>query len=191
MSLLDAEVSNPQEGGPSFSKMHRLYRGIWSLVWGMLGRWTPIPFHGWRRLLLNAFGANIHPTAKVYPGVDIWYPANLKMAKYACLATDVNCYCMDRIELGAYALVSQGAYLCGGTHDIDDSAFQLLTKPIIIEENAWIAAGAFVGPGVIVGEGAVLGARAVSFRDLEAYTVYAGNPAKPIRKRKRNGARTR
>jgi putative colanic acid biosynthesis acetyltransferase WcaF len=188
MSLLDAKLSNPREGGPSFSVKHRLTRLAWAVVWNGLGSWTPVPLHGWRRFLLRLFGAGLHGTAKVYPGVRVWYPANLSMAQHACLASGVNCYCMDRIEIGAYALVSQGAHLCGGTHDIDDPHFQLKTKPISIGDNAWVAAEAFVGPGVKVGEGAVLGARAVAFRDLQPFTVYAGNPARPLRQRKSNGA---
>nr|WP_246091662.1 hypothetical protein [Rhizobium smilacinae] len=90
---------------------------------------------------------------------------------------------MDRIYIGRYALVSQNAHLCGGTHDIDNPEFQLYTRPIVISDNSWIAAEAFVGPGVVVGEGAVLGARAVTMRSLDAWTVYVGNPAKPLRAR--------
>jgi putative colanic acid biosynthesis acetyltransferase WcaF len=85
--------------------------------------------------------------------------------------------------LEEFSTVSQGAHLCSGTHDIDDPHFQLITRPITIGKTAWIAADAFVGPGVTVGEGAVLGARAVAMRDLEAWMVYSGNPAQPIRRR--------
>jgi len=106
------------------------------------------------------------------------------MHEHACLAPGVNCYCMDRIELGPYSLVSQGAYLCGGTHDVDDPNFQLQTKPIYLGPNSWVAAEAFVGPGVNVGEGAVLGARSVAFKDLQPFTIYVGNPAKALRTRK-------
>lgn len=105
------------------------------------------------------------------------------MSAYSCLGRDVTCYCMDRIELGIHATVSQGAHLCTGTHDVDHADFQLVTMPIVVGANAWIAAEAFVGPGVTVGEGAVLGARAVTFRNLEPWTIYAGNPARKLRRR--------
>jgi len=90
---------------------------------------------------------------------------------------------MAPISLGSYALVSQGAYLCAGTHDVDDPNFQLVTKPILIGNNAWVAAEAFVGPGVTIGNGAVLGARAVTFKNLDDGVIYVGNPARSVRKR--------
>jgi putative colanic acid biosynthesis acetyltransferase WcaF len=95
---------------------------------------------------------------------------------------------MDRVTLGEHAIVSQGAYLCGGTHDIDSDDFQLVVKPINIGANAWVAANAFVGPGVTIGERAVLGAEAVTFKNLDAGMVYAGNPAVWLRKRLGNSA---
>jgi putative colanic acid biosynthesis acetyltransferase WcaF len=85
--------------------------------------------------------------------------------------------------MGPYALVSQDAELCAGTHDIDDDYFQLVARPITLGRRSWIAAGAFVGPGVTVGDGAVLGARAVTVKSLAPLTVYAGNPARPLRAR--------
>ncbi len=175
-------------GGPSFSLQNRLIRVLWRAAWFTLASWTPPQFRAWRRALLRAFGARVAPTADIYSSVRIWLPSNLEMGEYANLGPRVNCYCMDKITLGAYASASQGAHLCAGTHDIDDPYFQLMTKPITIGDNAWIAAEAFVGPGVRIGEGAVLAARAVTFSDLDPNMVYVGNPAKPIRRRTVRGA---
>lgn len=183
MKPLDAKTSNPRLGGPSFPVRNRLFRLAWKFVWALLGRWTPVPLFVWRRFLLRCFGARIDPTARIYPGVEVWYPPNLTVAAHACLGRDVTCYNMDRIELGAHATVSQGAHLCTGTHDVDSADFQLVIRPIVVGANAWIAAEAFVGPGVTIGEGAVLGARAVTFRNLDPWTIYAGNPARKLRRR--------
>lgn len=181
---LDASLNRPRDGGVSYPLRHRLLRFVWGGVWGLLGATSPTPFFGWRRFLLRLFGAQIAASAKVYPSVRIWYPPNLEMAEWSCMAPRVNCYSMAPIRLGAYALVSQGAHLCAGTHDIDDPNFQLVVKPVTVEANAWVAAEAFVGPGVTVGAGAVLGARSVLFRDLAPLAVAAGNPAQTIRQRR-------
>lgn len=184
---LDASRTRPLEGGPSFPLRHRLRRLVWGLVWGCLGIWTPSPCHAWRRLLLRLFGARLAATAKVYPGVKVWDPKNLAMESFSCLGRDVNCYAMAPVTIRRYAVVSQGAHLCAGTHDVDDADFQLQVRPIVIGERAWIAAEAFVGPGVTVGDGAVLGARAVLMKDLAAWSIAVGNPARVIRLRRRSG----
>lgn len=123
------------------------------------------------------------PGARVYGSASVWYPPNLTMGRNAVIGWKVNVYCQGPITLGDFAIVSQFTHLVSGTHDIDNPGFQLLIKPIHIGDHAWVAANAFVGPGVTVGEGAVLGAGGVAFKDLEPWTVYAGNPAQPIRKR--------
>jgi len=185
VSILDAATHRPSDGGPSFSLGHRAYRAAWTLAWMLLAAWTPPFLNPWRRILLRLFGARIAGTARIAASARIWYPANLEMGEQTCIGPRVDCYSMARITLGAYALVSQGAHLCAGTHDIDHSNFQLNAAPIVLGPRSWVAADAFVGPGVTLGEGAVLGARAVAFGDLEPWTVYIGNPMREIRKRKR------
>lgn len=155
------------------------------MCWGLVAAWTPPPFHAWRRFVLHLFGARIASTARVYGPVHIWDPRQLEVMEHAVIGPGAIIYCMAPIRIGAGAVISQRAHLCAGTHDVDDPHFQLVARPIDIGPQAWIAAEAFVGPGVSVGEGAVLGARGVTAKSLEPWTIYAGNPARPLRKRRR------
>lgn len=165
------------EGAASFPLRHRLLRLAWNVAWKLLASWTPAPLHRWRIFLVNLFGGHLDPHCFLYGSVRIWYPPYLTMARAATLGPGVECYTMGPIEIGAYAVVSQRAFLCTGTHNIHNANFQIGARPIRIGADAWIAAEAFVGPGVTVGEGAVLAARGVAFRDLAPWTVYQGNPA--------------
>lgn len=181
--LLDGHAARAWQGGPSFTRRNRLYRLVWSITWLLLARWTPPPLRGWRRLLLRLFGAQVAPTANVYASVRIWSPANLSIADHAAIGPGAIVYSMAPVTIGAFAVISQRAHLCAGTHDIEDPGFPLVARPITIGARAWIAAEAFVGPGVTVGEGTVLGARGCAMRDLAPWTVYLGNPATPLRDR--------
>lgn len=180
---LDAWQTNPLEGGPSFTLSNRLFRIGWNLTWKLLASWTPRSFRGWRHFLLRLFGAQLGYGSDVRGSATVWYPPHLHMADRVLLAERVTCYNMAPIYIGQGALVSQGAHLCAGTHDIHGPTFQLIARPIKIGARAWIAAEAFVGPGVEVGEGAVLGARGVAFSALEPWGVYAGNPARRLKRR--------
>lgn len=178
--LLDASISKPLEGGASYTFGHRFRRLVWSVTWALVARWTPPNFSPWRIFLLRLFGAKVDRTAAVAASTRIWYPPNLTMRCHATLGPEVNCYNMAEIEIGDGAIVSQGAFLCCGSHNIRDAHFQLTTKPIKIEARSWVCAEAFVGPGVVVGEGAVLAARGAAFRSLDPWSVYVGNPASKV-----------
>jgi putative colanic acid biosynthesis acetyltransferase WcaF len=180
----DLPIDRPIEGGPSFSLGLRVRRVIWSVVWTCLASWTPPQFSPWRILLLKLFGARIHPGAAVAASVRVWLPRNLELGLRAALGPGVDCYNMAPIKIGARSVVSQRAFLCAGTHDISDEMFPLRVRPIVIGDDVWIASEAFVGPGVHVGNGCVLGARACAFEDLNDWTVYRGNPAAIVKRRR-------
>lgn len=168
----------------SLSRKHQVIRLVWSIVWPISTWFLPRSLGmGWKRMLLRMFGAHIAPTANVYSSAKIYYPANLWMDDYSCLASDVDCYNVAPIHIRTQATISQGAYLCTASHDITDPLHHLITAPITINESAWVAAGAFVGMGVTIGEGAVVGARACVFKDVEPWTIVGGNPAMVIKKR--------
>jgi putative colanic acid biosynthesis acetyltransferase WcaF len=96
----------------------------------------------------------------------------------------VEIYNPGEVELGHHTIVSQDAYLCGATHDYNSPDFTYLKKQIRTEPYTWICARAIVLPGVKCGEGSVLGAGSVRSEDMEAWMVYAGNPAILIKPRK-------
>lgn len=172
-------------GRATFSLPHRLVRLLFGVVWLLLARWTLPQMRRWRVAVLRAFGAQVAWSAMVYPSARIWWPANLVMGEEAVIGPRTTIYSMDRIVLGRRVVVSQGAHLCAGSHDIHSPGFALKTRPIALGDHAWICAEAFVGPGVNVGEGAVLGARGVAFEALAPWAVYAGNPAQ-FRSTRRN-----
>lgn len=181
-------MSDPQRIGPSrrspFSPGHLAARGAWSLVQAALFRPSPRIFHRWRNLLLRLFGAKLHSTARVYGRARVWAPWNLEMGEGSCIADDVDVYSADRIVIGPHATVSQHSHLCAASHDFEDAAHPLTIAPIVIGARCWVAADVFVGPGVSIGEGTVVGARSSVFKDLPAWSVAMGAPARVVRPRR-------
>ena len=170
---------------PAFSTGNRARRVLWSLCWLLLYRLSPRPFHGWRSALLRLFGATMGPNCHFYPGSKVWAPWNLVCADQVTAGDGAEIYNPAPIRLGSHAILSQGAFLCGATHDYDDPDFPLLAYSMEVEAYAWICARAAVAPGVHVGEGAVLGLGSVATRTLEPWTVYAGSPAVRVKDRRR------
>jgi putative colanic acid biosynthesis acetyltransferase WcaF len=162
---------------------NKLGRVAWAGVWALFYRPSPKPLHAWRRFLLRLFGARIAPHAYPHASARIWAPWNLEMGEYSCLSHQVDCYCVAPVRIGAHATVSQYTYLCTATHDVEAPDMPLLTAPIVIGEGAWVTADVFVGPGVTIGEGAVVGVRSTVLKDVEPWTIVAGNPARFLKKR--------
>jgi putative colanic acid biosynthesis acetyltransferase WcaF len=133
----------------------------------------------------RAFGAKLGVNCHVYPAASIWAPWNLICEDAVGIADGAVIYNPAPIRLGSHCVISQQAYLCGATHDFDDPAFPMRSLPIRVGAYAWICARATVCAGRHVGDGAVLGLGAIATRDLEPWTVYAGNPARALRVRRR------
>ena len=162
---------------------NKLGRAIWHIVWLLLYRPTPRLMHPWRSMLLRLFGAKIGKAVHPYPSSRVWAPWNLEMGDHACLSEHVDCYCVDKICIGANSTVSQYSFLCTASHDYSQTSMPLVTAPIQIGNHVWITADVFVGPGVTIGDGTVVTARSSVYNDLASWMVAKGNPATSYKKR--------
>ncbi len=160
----------------------KVLRVIWNVVWLLLFRTTPrgTIFRAWRVFLLRGFGATLGEGCYILPTCKIWQPWRLEMGDYSWLSQNVDCYAVDQIKIGKQSIVSQDAFLCTASHDITSPIMELTTKPIVIEDQVWVCARAIVMPGVTLHEGCVVAAGAVVTKDVPAWTVVGGNPARVI-----------
>lgn len=138
---------------------------------------------GFKCWVLRCFKAEIGKGVRVKPGVKIKFPWRLIVGDFVWLGEECWIDNVAMVKIGNHSCISQGVYLCTGNHDWNDLSFQLIDKPIFIEEECWIAAKAIVGPGVTIRRGAVLGLGSVTSQSLEPMIIYAGNPAVEIKKR--------
>jgi putative colanic acid biosynthesis acetyltransferase WcaF len=168
-----------------FPRRDILLRMCWALVEGSLFRWSPRPWHGFRARLLKLFGAQIAEPRQVviFPTVKITFPWLLRMAPRSMIGRHVTIYNLATVTFEYGANISQNCHVCAGTHEFNDWSMPLVTKPITIGRNAWVAADVFVGPGVTIGELAVIGARSVVIKDMPAHMICAGNPCRPLKPR--------
>ena len=81
----------------------------------------------------------------------------------------------DRVQIGPHVSIHDNAF-----HDLYDRNKIPGSKPVIIEDDAWLASKCTVLPGVRIGRGAVVGAHALVTGDVEPFTVVGGVPAQPI-----------
>lgn len=95
-----------------------------------------------------------------------------------------NCNFVDdtSIVIGKKVLFGPGVTIATTSHPIHpDYRDYMYAKPVYIEDNCWIGAGAIIGPGVTIGKNSVIGAGSVVTKDIPADSVAVGNPCRVIR----------
>ena len=168
----------------NYSCYNKLRRLCWNIFCALLYHPFGLPlFNTWRIFVLKILGAKIGKGSKVYASSKIWAPWNLEIGQRSCIGPNTIIYNPGKVILKNKVAISQYAYLCTATHDYTSPLHTLYWQDIIIDDYAWIAAKAFIGPGVHIGERAIIGACSVQTKDAEPWGVYAGNPAKYIKKR--------
>lgn len=153
---------------------------MWWIVQQLLFAPSPQALYGWRRFLLRLFGARIGKGVIIRPSVRVTYPWKLTIGDHAWVGDNVELYTLDAITIGENAVVSQGSYLCTGTHDYTRPSFDMVIAPVTIEPEAWVASQVFVMPGVTVRRGAVVAVRSLVTRDVPPMAVAMGQPARVV-----------
>lgn len=114
-------------------------------------------------------------------GECVYFPGNSIIAQNFV-------YNRGKLVLGDRVAVGPSVMFVLASHPNSSRIRELITdeksNEIIVGDDAWIGGGAIVLPGVTIGEGAVVGAGAVVTKDVDPYTIVAGNPARELRKLK-------
>ncbi|MEA3489037.1 MAG: WcaF family extracellular polysaccharide biosynthesis acetyltransferase [Candidatus Omnitrophota bacterium] len=134
-------------------------------------------------LILRCFGAKIGRGVIIKPSVNIKYPWFLKVGDHSWIGEGVWIDNLAEVVIGSNVCVSQGAYIFTGNHDYKKETFDLMVKPVILEDGSWVGARAVVCPGLTVGSHSVITAGSIATKDAEAYKIYRGNPAEEVRER--------
>ena len=98
---------------------------------------------------------------------------------------NVNCVVLDvaPITIGSNVLFGPGVQLYAATHPLDAVVRRTLElgHPITIGDDCWVGGGAIICPGVTIGNGCVIGAGAVVTKDIPAYSLAVGKPARVVK----------
>lgn len=146
------------------------------------------PFNSVRKIVLRLFGAKIGKGVIIKHRVVVKFPWNLEIGDHTWIGEAVWIENQGKVKIGANCCLSQGVVLMTGNHNYKLPTFDLIVQPITLEDGVWLGATSTVTQGVTCHSHAVLGVLSVASKDLEAYTIYGGNPCVVLRKREMSPA---
>lgn len=115
-------------------------------------------------------------------------PRGLACGRGVSIGRGSQLTCGGGLSIGRDVMIAQHVIIVTNGHVFDDRgapmrAQGLFEKPVVIEDDVWIGAGARVMPGVRIGRGAIVAAGAVVTADVEPYAIVGGIPARRISER--------
>lgn len=159
-------------------------RALWYLVNVAFFVNPLFPFSSIKCSLLRMFGAKVGEGVVIKPSVSIKYPWKLSVGSNTWIGENVWIDNLGEVSIGANVCISQGALLLCGNHNYKKSSFDLLVGDITLADGVWIGAKSIVTGNVTVRTHAILTVGSVASADLDACTVYKGNPAIAVRERR-------
>ena len=157
-----------------------ILRILWYLFSQFFFKSSWLPFTFIKVFILRIFGAKIGKSVVIKPSVNIKYPWKLSLANHVWIGENVWIDNLDNVVIGNNVCISQGAFLLCGNHNYKKDSFDLITKPIIVQDGVWIGAKSTVLPGVTAKSHSILSAGSVTSKNLEPYSIYRGNPAEKV-----------
>ncbi len=136
-----------------------------------------------RALFSDLIGQTVDDSFSLIPPFYTESGVNIRVGRNVFINQNCTVYDLGGIDIGDEVLIGPNVSLITSGHPIEPSRRRdgVIAKPIVIERNVWIAAGATVIGGVTIGENAVVAAGSVVTKDVPANTLVGGNPARVIR----------
>jgi acetyltransferase-like isoleucine patch superfamily enzyme len=133
-------------------------------------------------LLLFKYGGEIHIGDNCYvgDGTRIWSGESIHIGNNVLISHNVSIVDTQAHEINYIERAERYIELIKNGPWNDKGSIK--TAPIIIEDYAWISFNTVILKGVTIGKGAIIGAGSVVTKDVPPFTLYAGNPAKFIKK---------
>ncbi len=158
-------------------------RGAWHVINAMVLQNPLVVSSTIKVAMLRLFGAKIGTGVLLKPGISIKFPWELEVGNHSWIGEATSIDNLARVTIGSSVCISPGSYIVSGSHDMSDPAFGPTEEPIVIEDGSWVGARAIVLPGARLSSHSVLAAGAVLSMKTEPFMFYAGNPARPVKKR--------
>lgn len=144
-----------------------------------------VPSHLYRRAVYRIAGMKIGKGSAIHMHARFYQPAGIYVGMDSIIGEGAVLDGRAPLVIGNHVDIATEVMIYNSQHDMNAQDFaEHIDASVIIEDYVFIGPRAIILPGVTIGEGAVVGAGAVVTKDVPAYAIVGGVPAKPIGERK-------
>lgn len=135
-----------------------------------------------REILSKITNSQIDESTTLFPPFTINFGKFTRIGKHVFINHGCSFLDLGGITIEDHVLIGPQVKLVTENHPINPTERRgMMASSILIQENAWIGAGATILPGVTIGKNSVVAAGAVVSKDVPENTVVGGIPAKPLK----------
>ena len=163
-----------------------LPRRIRLMIWNGISKKKGTIHIAQRYMLCKSLGVDAGDNVSIHDNVFFFNIENMKFGNNVSVHPMCYFQASGGIEIGNDVSIAHGVTLMTQNHSYEDRSIPIkdqpvISEPIIIEDNVWIAAKVCILGGVHIGKGSVIGAASVVTRDIPPYSIAVGNPARVIK----------
>jgi acetyltransferase-like isoleucine patch superfamily enzyme len=144
-----------------------------------------VPSHAVRNYFYRRAGIQLPRSSSIHWRAEFYAPESIVIGEHCIIGDTAFLDGRSGLVLGDNVNVGSHVSIYTREHDVDSPTFAETGSPVHIGSYAWVASHAVILPGVTIGEGAVVAAGAIVTKDVPAYTIVGGNPARHLRDRER------
>jgi acetyltransferase-like isoleucine patch superfamily enzyme len=143
-----------------------------------------VPSHHIRRFFYRIAGMKIGSGSTVHMWARFYNPKNIRIGKDSIIGEGVVLDGRGTLTIGDHVDFASDVMVYNAQHDIESPAFSAVIEPVTIKDYVFVGPRAIILPGVTIEKGAVIAAGAIVTKNVEAFSVVGGVPAKVIGERK-------
>jgi len=122
------------------------------------------------------------------PGVSVRWPENIEIGDEVIINRGTHISATAKVTIGNYVGIGPYVIINSANHRFDDPTVPFLkqgrvAKPIVIEDDVWVASHVVITAGAHIGRGSVVMAGAVVSGEVEPYSIVGGVPARVVGRR--------
>ena len=151
----------------------------------MILRWAGhIPLHSFRKIFYWLAGMKVGSGSTVHMWANFFDPGGITIGSDTIIGDHAFLDGRAPLTIGSHTDIASSVMIYNSEHNLEKDDFSAILEPVEIGDYVFMGPRVIILPGVHIGKGAVIAAGAVVTRDVPAFAIVGGVPAKEIGERK-------